>query len=145
MKWIDDSKATNPHAAAASILSHFSVIWIAGGLAKGAEMKPLIERTWSRLKAVILIGEDRELIAAALRERAPELPLHFLDFPAAYEKGSESNLFMEAIVRCADELASEGDVVLLAPACASMDQFNSYGDRGDRFARAVKDVVTNDH
>lgn len=145
VKWIDDSKATNPHAAAASILSHFSVIWIAGGLAKGAEMKPLIERTWSRLKAVILIGEDRELIAAALRERAPELPLHFLDFPAGYEKGSESNLFMEAIVRCADELASEGDVVLLAPACASMDQFNSYGDRGDRFARAVKDVATNDH
>jgi UDP-N-acetylmuramoylalanine--D-glutamate ligase len=145
VKWVDDSKATNPHAAAASILSHFSVIWIAGGLAKGAEMKPLIERTWSRLKAVILIGEDRELIAAALRERAPELPLHFLDFPAGYEKGSESNLFMEAIVRCADELASEGDVVLLAPACASMDQFNSYGDRGDRFARAVKDVATNDH
>jgi UDP-N-acetylmuramoylalanine--D-glutamate ligase len=145
VKWIDDSKATNPHAAAASILSNFSVIWIAGGLAKGAKMQPLIDRTWSRLKAVILIGEDRELIASALRKSAPDLPLHFVDLPADYRKGSEDNLFMESIVRCADEISTEGDVVLLAPACASMDQFISYGDRGDRFARAVKDVVINDH
>jgi UDP-N-acetylmuramoylalanine--D-glutamate ligase len=145
VKWIDDSKATNPHAAAASILSNFSVIWIAGGLAKGAKMEPLIDRTWSRLKAAILIGEDRELIASALRASAPELPLYFIDPPADYRKGSEDNLFMESIVRCAAEISSEGDVVLLAPACASMDQFNSYGDRGDRFARAVKDVVINGH
>jgi UDP-N-acetylmuramoylalanine--D-glutamate ligase len=145
VKWIDDSKATNPHAAAASILSHFSVIWIAGGLAKGAQMKPLTDRIWSRLKAAILIGEDRELIAAALRESAPDLPVHLLNLPDGYQKGSESNLFMESIVRCAVEISVEGDVVLLAPACASMDQFNSYGDRGDRFARAVKDVVINDH
>jgi UDP-N-acetylmuramoylalanine--D-glutamate ligase len=145
VKWIDDSKATNPHAAAASILSNFSVIWIAGGLAKGAKMEPLIDRTWSRLKAAILIGEDRELIASALRASAPELPLYFIDPPADYRKGPEDNLFMESIVRCAAEISSEGDVVLLAPACASMDQFNSYGDRGDRFARAVKDVVINGH
>jgi UDP-N-acetylmuramoylalanine--D-glutamate ligase len=145
VKWIDDSKATNPHAAAASILSHFSVIWIAGGLAKGAQMQPLVDRTWSRLKAAILIGEDRELIATALRERAPELPLHFIDPPRGYQKGAAENLYMESIVRCADEISDEGDVVLLAPACASMDQFNSYGDRGDRFARAVKDVIKNDH
>ena len=145
VKWINDSKATNPHAAAASILSNFSVIWIAGGLAKGAQMQPLVDRTWSRLKAAILIGEDRELIAEALRKSAPDLPLHFIDIPSDYQKGSEGNSFMEAIVRCADEISAEGDVVLLAPACASMDQFNSYGDRGDRFARAVKEVVTHDH
>ena len=145
VKWINDSKATNPHAAAASILSNFSVIWIAGGLAKGAQMQPLVDRTWSRLKAVILIGEDRELIADALRKSAPELPLHFIDTPADYQKGGSGNQFMEAIVRCADEISTEGDVVLLAPACASMDQFNSYGDRGDRFAQAVKDVVTHAH
>jgi UDP-N-acetylmuramoylalanine--D-glutamate ligase len=145
VKWIDDSKATNPHAAAASILSNFSVIWIAGGLAKGAAMEPLIDRTWSRLKAAILIGEDRELIASALRERAPELPVHLIDPPSGYHKGSADNEFMESIVRCAQSLSKEGDVVLLAPACASMDQFHSYGDRGDRFASAVKEVVINAH
>lgn len=145
VKWINDSKATNPHAAAASILSNFSVIWIAGGLAKGAQMQPLVDRTWSRLKAAILIGQDRELVAEALRKSAPELPLHFIDAPADYQKGGWGNQLMEAIVRCADEISTEGDVVLLAPACASMDQFNSYGDRGDRFAQAVKDVVTHAH
>ncbi|CAN2195368.1 MurD UDP-N-acetylmuramoylalanine-D-glutamate ligase [Candidatus Nanopelagicaceae bacterium] len=145
VKWIDDSKATNPHAAAASILSNFSVIWIAGGLAKGAAMEPLIDRTWSRLKAAILIGEDRNVIASALRERAPELPIHLIDPPAGYQKGSADNVFMESIVRRAASLSKEGDVVLLAPACASMDQFNSYGDRGDRFASAVKEVVIDAH
>ena len=145
VKWINDSKATNPHAAAASILSNFSVIWIAGGLAKGAQMQPLVDRTWSRLKAAILIGEDRELIAQELRKSAPDLPLHFIDTPIDYQKGADANLFMESIVRCADEISAEGDVVLLAPACASMDQFKSYGDRGDRFAQAVKEVLTHDH
>jgi UDP-N-acetylmuramoylalanine--D-glutamate ligase len=143
VKWIDDSKATNPHAAAASILSHFSVIWIAGGMAKGASMQPLIDRTWSRMKAVILIGEDRGLIRTALEEKAPDLPIYEVNIPDGYLKGSESNTFMEEIVRTAQSVATEGDVVLLAPACASMDQFNSYSDRGDRFARAVKEVIIN--
>lgn len=143
IKWIDDSKATNPHAAGASILSNFSVVWIAGGLAKGAQMQSLIDRTWSRLKAVILIGQDRELIAEALRASAPDVPLHFVDPPHGYDKLSEGNEFMEKVVRTASEIADEGDVVLLAPACASMDQFVSYGDRGERFARAVRDVVIN--
>ncbi|MEY4497241.1 MAG: hypothetical protein RLZZ364_546 [Actinomycetota bacterium] len=141
VKWIDDSKATNPHAAAASILANFSVIWIAGGLAKGAAMPPLAERVWGRLKAAILIGEDRDLIASALREVAPYLPIHLIDPPAGYIKGGDSNEFMEKVVRSASEIAVEGDVVLLAPACASMDQFKSYADRGDRFAAAVKAVL----
>ena len=141
--WIDDSKATNPHAAAASIMSHFSVIWIAGGLAKGAQMPPLINRSWSRLKAALLIGEDRNLIADALSQSAPNLPVKMIDPPAGYNKGSDSNEFMESIVRAALEIAEAGDVVLLAPACASMDQFISYSDRGNRFAQAVKKVVGN--
>jgi UDP-N-acetylmuramoylalanine--D-glutamate ligase len=143
VKWIDDSKATNPHAAAASILSNFSVIWIAGGLAKGAAMQPLIDRTWSRLKCAILIGEDRDLIASALANSAPDLPVYLIDSPANYLRGGADNSLMEAVVKQAADCAVEGDVVLLAPACASMDQFISYGDRGDRFARAIKDVVPN--
>ena len=145
VKWIDDSKATNPHAAGASIMSNFSVIWIAGGLAKGAQMPPLVERTWSRLKAAILIGEDRKLIADALAELAPEVPVILMDPPAGYLKGGADNEFMESIVRAALELSAAGDVVLLAPACASMDQFDSYADRGDRFAQAVKKVAGNVH
>jgi UDP-N-acetylmuramoylalanine--D-glutamate ligase len=143
IKWIDDSKATNPHAAAASILSNFSVIWIAGGLAKGAAMQPLVDRTWSRMKAVILIGEDRGLIRDALAATAPDLPIYEVNIPEGYAKGSEGNAFMEAIVETAKNVATEGDVVLLAPACASMDQFKSYSDRGERFARAIKEVVLN--
>jgi UDP-N-acetylmuramoylalanine--D-glutamate ligase len=143
ISWVDDSKATNPHAATASIMSHFSVIWIAGGLAKGADMEPFIDRVWSRLKAAILIGEDRELIAEQLALKAPELPVFRIDTPSSYRKGGESNELMEAVVSKAREIAVEGDVVLLAPACASMDQFVSYADRGDRFAEAVKKVVKN--
>ena len=144
VKWVDDSKATNPHAAAASIMSHFSVIWIAGGLAKGAAMEPLIERTWSRLKSAILIGEDRDLIRAALLKYAPDLPVFLIDPPATYQRGGTSNDFMNLVVAKAAEIAETGDVVLLAPACASMDQFISYADRGDRFAQSVKEVVKND-
>ena len=139
--WINDSKATNPHAASASILSNFSVIWIGGGLAKGAQMDLLIDKTWSRLKAAILIGEDRDLIAKAIIRTAPNLPIHLIDPPSDYRKGGSTNIFMESVVRCAHSIAEPGDVVLLAPACASMDQFISYGDRGDRFVRAVKEVV----
>jgi UDP-N-acetylmuramoylalanine--D-glutamate ligase len=143
IRWIDDSKATNPHAAAAAIMGNFSVIWIAGGLAKGAAMEPLISRTWSRLKAAILIGEDRELIAEQLRTYAPDLPLYIIEAGAEYVIGGVDNSLMERVVSQALEIADKDDVVLLAPACASMDQFKSYADRGDRFSAAVKKVVLN--
>ena len=139
--WIDDSKATNPHAAAASIMSALSVIWIAGGLAKGAKMDQLVERAKARLKVAILIGEDKDLIRSELKNRAPQVEIIEIDTPSGFSKASQSNEFMESIVRAALGRAVSGDTVLLAPACASMDQFNSYADRGDRFASAVKSVV----
>ena len=139
--WINDSKATNPHAASASIMSALSVIWIAGGLAKGATMGELVNRIKSRVRVAVLIGEDRELIAAALAESAPHIEIIRVDAPSEYFKGCENNALMEEVIRRAKERAIPGDTVLLAPACASMDQFISYGDRGDRFKAAVEKVV----
>ena len=142
--WVDDSKATNPHAAAASLMSHLSVIWIAGGLAKGADMNALVQRCKGRIKAAILIGADHQLIADALTQHAPEIPQLIIDAPADYVRGGQSNGLMEAVVAAALEKVSAGDTVLMAPACASMDQFISYADRGDRFAAAVKKLVAHE-
>ena len=139
--WINDSKATNPHAASASIMSALSVIWIAGGLAKGATMGELVNRIKSRVRVAVLIGEDRELIAQALAESAPHIEIIRVDAPSEYFKGCENNALMEEVIRRAKERAIPGDTVLLAPACASIDQFISYGDRGDRFKAAVEKVV----
>jgi UDP-N-acetylmuramoylalanine--D-glutamate ligase len=144
ISWVDDSKATNPHAAAASLMSHLSVVWIAGGLAKGADMNSVIQRCKARIKSVILIGTDRQLIADALHEHAPDVPIIFVDTPADYVRGGVSNSLMEAVVAQAATLVAPGDTVLMAPACASMDQFISYADRGDRFAAAVRKVVAHE-
>ena len=144
ISWVDDSKATNPHAAAASLMSHLSVVWIAGGLAKGADMNAMVERCKGRIKAAILIGADRQLISDALRKFAPEIPQLLVDAPADYLKGGQSNGLMEAAVKAALTCATAGDTVLMAPACASMDQFISYADRGDRFAAAVKKLVAHE-
>lgn len=142
--WVDDSKATNPHAAAASLMSHLSVVWIAGGLAKGADMNSMIQRCKGRIKAAILIGADRQLIADALTHHAPEIPQFLVDAPSDYIRGGDSNSLMEAVVSTALTHVTAGDTVLMAPACASMDQFISYADRGDRFAAAVKKLVAHE-
>ena len=135
VRWIDDSKATNPHAAIASILSNFNVIWIAGGLAKGASMDELAKRCIDRIKAVILIGEDRELIAQSLQSVSKNIYLNRID------KLDSAKQLMFDVVRQAKELAQPGDTVLLAPACASMDQFTSYTERGELFQSAVKELA----
>jgi UDP-N-acetylmuramoylalanine--D-glutamate ligase len=144
ISWVDDSKATNPHAAAASLMSHLSVVWVAGGLAKGADMNAMVERCKGRIKAAILIGADRQLISDALKKFAPEIPQVLVDAPTEYTRGGQSNGLMESVVKAAAEFATAGDTVLMAPACASMDQFISYADRGDRFAAAVKRLVAHE-
>ncbi|MFM8843915.1 MAG: UDP-N-acetylmuramoyl-L-alanine--D-glutamate ligase [Actinomycetota bacterium] len=133
--WIDDSKATNPHAAIAALQSQLSSIWIAGGLAKGASMDELVERCKSRIKAAILIGTDSPLIEAALRKYAPEIQV------ASIDPGLKGLDVMRRAVTLAHMQAKSGDVVLLAPACASMDQFKNYAERGDLFALAVKEKI----
>ena len=135
ISWVNDSKATNPHAAAAALTSHLSSIWIAGGLAKGADMAPLIERCGSRIKAAILIGQDAPIIATALTKYAPTVPYFIMPF-----NGDSEDLMREVVLK-AQELATSGDTVLMAPACASMDQFKDYADRGEKFVAMVREVV----
>uniref|UniRef100_A0AAU2JNP6 UDP-N-acetylmuramoylalanine--D-glutamate ligase n=1 Tax=Streptomyces sp. NBC_00049 TaxID=2903617 RepID=A0AAU2JNP6_9ACTN len=131
--YIDDSKATNTHAAEASLASFDSVVWIAGGLAKGATFDEIVQRSAKRLRGVVLIGADRALIAEALARHAPEVPVVDLD---RTDTGA-----MLAAVREAARLAEPGDTVLLAPGCASMDMFANYNKRGDAFADAVRELA----
>jgi len=129
VRWVDDSKATNAHAAQASIQGFEHVVWIAGGLAKGASFDDLVIAVRERLRAVVLIGADRALIAQSLRRHAPDVPVVEVDT-------GETDP-MDRVARVAAPLAREGDTVLLAPGCASMDQFRNYAARGDSFAAAV--------
>ncbi|WP_189864583.1 UDP-N-acetylmuramoyl-L-alanine--D-glutamate ligase [Streptomyces poonensis] len=131
--YIDDSKATNTHAAEASLAAYESIVWIAGGLAKGATFDELVTKSAKRLKGVVLIGADRGLIRDALARHAPEVPVVDLD---RTDTGA-----MPAAVREAQRLAAAGDTVLLAPACASMDMFANYNQRGDAFADAVRGLA----
>ncbi|MDW4909044.1 UDP-N-acetylmuramoyl-L-alanine--D-glutamate ligase [Streptomyces sp. ADMS] len=130
--YIDDSKATNTHAAEASLAAYESIVWIAGGLAKGATFDELVAKSAKRLRGVVLIGADRALIGEALARHAPEVPVVDLD---RTDTGA-----MRAAVQEARRLAAAGDTVLLAPACASMDMFANYNKRGDAFAQAVREL-----
>ncbi|MFI6696159.1 UDP-N-acetylmuramoyl-L-alanine--D-glutamate ligase [Streptomyces sp. NPDC050433] len=128
--YIDDSKATNTHAAEASLAAYDPIVWIAGGLAKGASFDELVEKSAKRLRGVVLIGRDRALIAEALARHAPEVPVVDLE--------QTDTMAMSAAVRAAARLAETGDTVLMAPACASMDMFVNYNKRGEAFADAVR-------
>ncbi|MEV0038704.1 UDP-N-acetylmuramoyl-L-alanine--D-glutamate ligase [Streptomyces sp. NPDC050804] len=127
--YVDDSKATNTHAAEASLAAYDPIVWIAGGLAKGATFDELVTASAKRLRGVVLIGADRALIGEALARHAPEVPVVDLD---RTDTGA-----MSAAVREAARLAQPGDTVLMAPACASMDMFANYNKRGEAFADAV--------
>jgi UDP-N-acetylmuramoylalanine--D-glutamate ligase len=128
--WIDDSKATNPHAAQSSLSAFEHVVWVAGGLAKGARFDDLVVAARDRLRGVVLLGRDRHVVADALSRHAPDVPV--IDVGA-----DETGDPMGRVVDAAAGLARSGDTVLLAPGCASMDMFTSYGARGDAFAAAV--------
>jgi UDP-N-acetylmuramoylalanine--D-glutamate ligase len=132
--WVDDSKATNPHAAQSSLQAFDPVVWVAGGLAKGARFDELVLAVRDRLRGVVLLGQDREVIADALSRHAPDVPVIVVD---GGETGFEHGP-MERVVDAAATLARPGDTVLLAPGCASMDMFTNYAARGDAFAAAVR-------
>jgi len=117
--WVDDSKATNPHAALAAIRSYDSVVVIAGGRAKGLDVGAIPLEP--NVRRVLAIGEAAGDLAAT-------------GGPVTVVAGME-----EAVAEAA-RIARPGDTVLLAPACASFDMFRSYAERGDRFAAAVVDL-----
>ncbi len=129
VRYVDDSKATNPHAAQSSLAAYDAVVWVAGGLAKGATFDALVSAVRGRLRGVVLLGRDRSVIADALARHAPEVPV--------IEVTEADTSAMDRVVGAAAELARPGDTVLLAPGCASMDMFANYGARGDAFAEAV--------
>lgn len=130
--YVDDSKATNTHAAQASLAAYESIVWIAGGLAKGATFDELAAASAKRLRGVVLIGADRALIREALARHAPEVPVVDLD-------RTDTGAMLRAVQE-AKRLARPGDTVLLAPACASMDMFANYNRRGEAFAQAVREL-----
>ncbi len=151
VRFVDDSKATNPHAADASLRAYGTVegdvgdapptgagdarskvVWIAGGQAKGTTFDDLVRAHRARLRGAVLLGVDRGLIADALARHAPEVPV------IAISDG-ETRAMRQAVA-AAVSLARPGDVVLLAPGCASFDMFSGYAARGDAFAEAVRDL-----
>jgi UDP-N-acetylmuramoylalanine--D-glutamate ligase len=133
ISWVDDSKATNPHAAAAALSSFDSVVWIVGGLLKGVDISDLVSRYAAKVKAAIVIGVDRQPVLDAFAKLAPGTQV--------FEITSEPSELMTDVVRIAKDIARTGDAVLLAPAAASMDQFKDYAQRGEFFATAVKREV----
>jgi UDP-N-acetylmuramoylalanine--D-glutamate ligase len=137
IRWVDDSKATNPHAAAAALSTFESIIWIVGGLLKGVDIAPLVQKYSARIKAAIIIGADRTPVVQAFKDFASQIPI--------FEITCSAELVMPEAIQNAKSQAQAGDVVLLAPAAASMDQFLDYADRGNAFAKAIEQEVSRNH
>ena len=129
--WVDDSKATNAHAANASLRAFPSIVWIVGGLFKGTQIDEIVQAHASRLRGVVIIGEDRAEPIRALTAHAPHVP---------WKQISGGDVMAQAVAAARD-FARDGDTVLLAPAAASMDQFVDYADRGRKFASAVAELI----
>jgi UDP-N-acetylmuramoylalanine--D-glutamate ligase len=130
LTWVDDSKATNPHAAEAALSGFERVVWLAGGQAKGTSFDDVAARQAGRLRAVVAFGADRADVAGAMRRHAPDVPVEIVD---GLDTGT-----MDRVVAAAGRLARPGDTVLLAPGGASFDLFDGYAARGDAFAAAAR-------
>jgi UDP-N-acetylmuramoylalanine--D-glutamate ligase len=128
--YVDDSKGTNAHATQAAFGGRAprSVVWIAGGQAKDQDFSALIRSVAPRLRAVVLIGIDPEPLARPLAEHAADIPVTRI---------GPGDTVMAHAVAAARSLALPGDTVLLSPACASFDQFESYAHRGEAFTAEV--------
>ncbi|SPD87131.1 UDP-N-acetylmuramoyl-L-alanine--D-glutamate ligase [Micropruina glycogenica] len=133
IRWVDDSKATNPHAAASSLRAFDSIVWVAGGQAKGTTFDDLVQTYGDKLRGVVLLGVDRQVIADALARHAPQIPVTIID--------STDTGAMTQAVQAARSYARPGDVVLLAPGCASKDMYTGYDARGVAFAEAARRVT----
>jgi UDP-N-acetylmuramoylalanine--D-glutamate ligase len=134
VRWIDDSKATNPHAADAALQAFDTqIVWLAGGQAKGTSFDELIKTHGSKLRGAVLLGVDREIVAQALTRHAPEVPVIRIE--------STDTRAMAQAVQAAASLVHAGDVVLLAPGCASKDMYRDYAARGEAFTAAVRDLI----
>lgn len=134
VEFIDNSKATNPHAADSALAGKDSVIWIVGGQLKGTDISDLVSAHADRLKAALVLGVDRAEIVTALKTHAPEATVHATDL-------TDPVGAMEELVAQAFTLAAPGDSVLLAPAAASLDMYKGMGQRGDIFATAVLTTI----
>jgi UDP-N-acetylmuramoylalanine--D-glutamate ligase len=130
--YVDDSKATNPHAALASLTAYPRVVWVAGGQLKGVDVDDLVKAVVDRLAGAVLLGVDRAEVAHALARHAPHVPV--------VDVASTDDGAMGEVVRAAAALAAPGDTVLLAPAAASKDMFLSFERRGDAFAAAAREL-----
>jgi UDP-N-acetylmuramoyl-L-alanine--D-glutamate ligase len=130
--WVDDSKGTTAHATAAALASHApnSVVWIAGGDAKGADLSELVRQVAPVLRGVVVLGVHPEFITEPLAKYAPQVPYTIVG------QGSPTELAKTMVAQAAS-MAQSGDCVILSPACASWDQFVSYNQRGDLFAQEV--------
>ncbi len=142
IRWVDDSKATNPHAADAALLACEStpgepgsgkVVWVAGGQAKGTTFDELIITHRDKLRGAVLLGADRSIIAQALARHAPDVPTKII-------AATDTSAMVQAVAAAAS-LARSGDAVLLAPGCASKDMYTDYAARGDAFTAAVRELV----
>ena len=120
--YVNDSKATNPHSALASIQSFEKVVLIAGGLAKGLDISPLAQA--ENVRSVVAIGESAPVLLAAAGEG----------------RGVSAGSMSEAVAM-AERIAQPGDTVLLAPGCASFDMFADYAERGREFTEAVQSTI----
>lgn len=125
--YIDDSKATNPHATLAALTDLTDVVLIAGGRTKGIDLEPLTGAA-SRLRAIVALGEAKAELSDLFEGI---VPVDVVDT-------------MEQAVERARYRSSSGGSVLLSPACASLDMYESYAARGDHFSRAVRALMPSD-